>query len=89
MGQRLWDSLCVYMCVCIHKCVFIWVGGKECERLWVTAYLNTAQPSVKWNSLVDMLLYHIVALCFPTSVFPPVRPDQSHVQAYHVVVMDK
>lgn len=76
-------------CIFIHMhtsacmCVSLTVSRNAC----VEDYLSTVHWGVKWNSLVDMTLYHIVMSC-SHFVFPPLSADQSHVLAYHIDVTE-
>lgn len=67
------------MCLHLYQTMSATVTGKV--RVYVEANLNTIQRGMKWSSLVDMLLYHIVVLC-SHFVFTPISLDQCHRPAY-------
>lgn len=48
------------------------------------ANLNTVQPGVKWNSLVDTIQCFIVSCCVPTLFTLIISLDQRHGSCYHL-----
>lgn len=59
-----------YVHVCMPACMAVCVCNCEGKSVcvFVEANLNTVQPGVKWNSLVNMLQYHIVVPCSPLCI---------------------